>query len=120
MNFEDGLYFHNYSIVIVFDGYGRAYSLDYAGDLGDWECYLPNGEQETDVSDYDTVPEMFAGVSEFEWQPAEDEIEFFPADELPFDDFPPIDEDKPYLSATTDPETCPLLAWAYDMGFIHR
>ena len=120
MFYDDGLYLHNFACVIVLNGQARHYSFNYAGDFGEWECSTPYREYPEEVALYPSLSEMFAGVAGYKWLPDERDIEFFPSEELPFDDFPPIDDDKPWLNVTTYETACPLLAWAYDMEIIHR
>ena len=119
--FENGAYVlakHNY-IVIVIDDMAVGYSISWYGDLAEWEIYGYTDEA-VDVSGCSGIPNMISCAFGLHWEPYEDEVEFYPADELPFDtsEFPPISETHPNGTSNILRNDSPVLDWAFEIGLV--
>ena len=120
--FENGAYVYSQKlhIALVWDDMAVGYSLGWYGDLAEWEI-SGDPNDPVDVGRCADIPNMMATAFGWHWEPYEEDIEFYPADEIPFDegDFPLISELYPNRQSNVLRDDRPMLDWAFEIGLVN-
>ena len=109
---DNGMYgYSNEFFAMLIEGTARPYRIEWYGDLAEWEI---NVGRDADASSANTPSELIQSVFELVWTPEEEDVYFYPEENIPWRGFPDVHPDGLPHNLVTRDSDMPFLRWLFD------